>query len=158
MQIILMEKVAHLGNLGDVVKVKDGYARNFLIPQGVAKRVTPANLAVFETKRAELEKAQAEKLAGARALAEKIDNNGQPAEVTPADISAMKACVVAKRTHTTPFDLVVSGSSAQLEPSQRQEHMQEWHAAGATWWIEACWGLPEAAAAERISAGPPQII
>lgn len=91
-------------------------------------------------------------------LAEKIDNNGQPAEVTPADISAMKACVVAKRTHTTPFDLVVSGSSAQLEPSQRQEHMQEWHAAGATWWIEACWGLPEAAAAERISAGPPQII
>lgn len=73
MQIILMEKVAHLGNLGDVVKVKDGYARNFLIPQGVAKRVTPANLAVFETKRAELEKAQAEKLASARALAEKIE-------------------------------------------------------------------------------------
>lgn len=73
MQIILMEKVAHLGNLGDVVKVKDGYARNFLIPQGVAKRVTPANLAVFETKRAELEKAQAEKLSGAKALAEKIE-------------------------------------------------------------------------------------
>ena len=73
MQIILMEKVANLGNLGDVVKVKDGYARNFLIPQGVAKRVTPANLAVFEAKRAELENAQAEKLSGAKALAEKIE-------------------------------------------------------------------------------------
>jgi large subunit ribosomal protein L9 len=73
MQIILMEKVANLGNLGDVVKVKDGFARNFLIPQGVAKRVTPQNLAVFEAKRAELEKAQAEKLSGAKAMAEKID-------------------------------------------------------------------------------------
>ncbi len=73
MQIILMEKVANLGNLGDVVKVKDGFARNFLIPQGFAKRVTPQNLAVFEAKRAELEKAQAEKLSGAKALAEKIE-------------------------------------------------------------------------------------
>ncbi len=73
MQIILMEKVANLGNLGDVVKVKDGFARNFLIPQGVAKRVTPQNLAVFEAKRAELETAQAEKLSGAKALAEKIE-------------------------------------------------------------------------------------
>ncbi len=73
MQIILMEKVANLGNLGDVVKVKDGFARNFLIPQGVAKRVTPQNLAVFEAKRAELEKAQAEKLSGAKTMAEKID-------------------------------------------------------------------------------------
>lgn len=73
MQIILMEKVANLGNLGDVVKVKDGFARNFLIPQGVAKRVTPQNLAVFEAKRAELETAQAEKLSGAKALAEKLE-------------------------------------------------------------------------------------
>ena len=61
MQIILMEKVVNLGGLGDVVKVKDGYARNFLIPQGKAKRVTPENLAAFEIRRAELEKAQAEK-------------------------------------------------------------------------------------------------
>ena len=73
MQIILMEKVANLGNLGDVVKVKDGFARNYLIPHGMAKRVTPENLAVFEAKRAELEKAQAEKLAGAQSLAEKIE-------------------------------------------------------------------------------------
>lgn len=72
MQIILMEKVVNLGGLGDVVKVKDGYARNFLIPQGKAKRVTPENLAVFEARRAELEKAAADKLAAATAEGEKL--------------------------------------------------------------------------------------
>ena len=72
MQIILLEKVVNLGGLGDVVKVKDGYARNFLIPQGKAKRATPAALAEFEVKRAELEKAQAEKLAACQAQAEKL--------------------------------------------------------------------------------------
>ncbi|MBS0337474.1 MAG: 50S ribosomal protein L9 [Proteobacteria bacterium] len=66
MQVILMEKVVNLGALGDVVKVKDGYARNFLIPQGKAKRATESNLKVFEAKRAELEKAQAEQLAQAQ--------------------------------------------------------------------------------------------
>lgn len=73
MQIILLEKVGKLGNLGDVVKVKDGYARNFLIPQGKAKRATEANMAEFEARRAELEKAQQEKLAAAQALAEKLE-------------------------------------------------------------------------------------
>jgi len=73
MQIILMEKVVNLGVLGDVVKVKDGYARNFLIPQGMAKRVTPANLAAFEIRRAELEKTQAEKLAAAQEKAAKLE-------------------------------------------------------------------------------------
>ncbi len=73
MQIILMEKVVNLGGLGDVVKVKDGYARNFLIPQGKAKRATEENKKFFEAKRAELEKAQAEQLAGAQALAGKIE-------------------------------------------------------------------------------------
>lgn len=72
MEIILMEKVANLGNLGDVVKVKDGYARNFLIPQGIAKRATKANIAVFEEKKAELERIAAEKLAAAQARAEKL--------------------------------------------------------------------------------------
>jgi large subunit ribosomal protein L9 len=66
MQVILMEKVVNLGALGDVVKVKDGYARNFLIPQGKAKRATESNLKVFEARRAELEKAQAEQLAQAQ--------------------------------------------------------------------------------------------
>jgi large subunit ribosomal protein L9 len=72
MQIILMEKVANLGNLGDLLKVKDGYARNFLIPKGKAKRATPAALKEFEAKRAELENAAAEKLAAAQAYAEKL--------------------------------------------------------------------------------------
>ena len=66
MQVILLEKVANLGNLGDVVRVKDGYARNFLIPQGKAKRANAANLAEFEKRRAELEKAQAELFAQAQ--------------------------------------------------------------------------------------------
>ncbi len=73
MQIILMEKVVNLGNLGDLVKVKDGYARNFMIPQGKAKRATPAAKAEFEAKRAELEKVAAEKLAAAQAVAEKME-------------------------------------------------------------------------------------
>ena len=73
MQVILMEKVVNLGGLGDVVKVKDGYARNFLIPQGKAKRATQANLAEFEARRAELERAQAEKLAAAQELAGKLE-------------------------------------------------------------------------------------
>lgn len=73
MQVILLEKVANLGNLGDVVKVKDGFARNFLIPKGKAKRATDANLKAFESRRAELEKAQAETLAQAQARGAKLD-------------------------------------------------------------------------------------
>ncbi len=73
MQVILMEKVANLGELGDVVKVKDGYARNFLIPQGKAKRATEVNLKTFESRRAELEKAQADTLAKARERGSKLD-------------------------------------------------------------------------------------
>ncbi len=72
MQIILMEKVINLGQLGDVVKVKNGYARNFLIPQGKAKRATEANVAEFAARRAELEAAEAAKLADAQARAAKI--------------------------------------------------------------------------------------
>lgn len=73
MQIILMEKVVNLGNLGDLVKVKDGYARNFLIPQGKAKRATPAAKAEFEARRADLEKAAAEKLVAAQEFAAKLE-------------------------------------------------------------------------------------
>jgi large subunit ribosomal protein L9 len=74
MQVILMEKVANLGNLGDVVKVKDGFARNFLIPQGKAKRATPENIKHFETRRTVLEKAQNEALVKAQERAEKLNN------------------------------------------------------------------------------------
>ena len=73
MQVILMEKVANLGELGDVVKVKDGFARNFLIPHGKAKRATPDNLKAFESRRAELEKAQADVLAKAQERGSKLD-------------------------------------------------------------------------------------
>ena len=73
MQIILMEKVVNLGNLGDVVKVKDGYARNFLIPHGKAKRATEANLKEFEGRRAELERKANEQLKGAQERGEKLE-------------------------------------------------------------------------------------
>jgi large subunit ribosomal protein L9 len=73
MQIILLEKIINLGQLGDVVKVKDGYARNFLIPTGKAKRANPANLKEFEVRRAELERESAELLAAAQARAEKLE-------------------------------------------------------------------------------------
>jgi len=73
MQVILMEKVANLGNLGDVVKVKDGFARNFLIPQGKAKRATQDNLKAFEARRAELEKAQNEQLTKAQERGTKLE-------------------------------------------------------------------------------------
>ena len=72
MQVILLEKVVNLGNLGDIVKVKDGYARNFLIPSGRARRATESAKAEFEAKRAELEKAAAAKLAEAQVLGEKL--------------------------------------------------------------------------------------
>jgi large subunit ribosomal protein L9 len=72
MQIILLEKVANLGNLGDVVKVKDGYARNFLIPTRQARRATESAIKEFAVKRADLEKAAAEKLSVAQALGEKL--------------------------------------------------------------------------------------
>jgi large subunit ribosomal protein L9 len=73
MQVILMEKVGNLGNLGDVVKVKDGYARNFLIPQGKAKRASDANLKAFESRRGELEKAQQQQLAKAQERGGKLE-------------------------------------------------------------------------------------
>ena len=69
MQVILLEKVVNLGNLGEIVKVRDGYARNFLIPQGHARRATAANKAEFEAKRAEIEKHAATKLTEGEKLA-----------------------------------------------------------------------------------------
>ena len=72
MQIILLDKVVNLGNLGEIVKVKDGYARNFLIPSGRARRATESAKAEFEAKRVELEKAAAAKLASSQAQGEKL--------------------------------------------------------------------------------------
>ena len=72
MQVILLEKVANLGHLGEVVRVRDGYARNYLIPQKFARRATESALKEFEARRAELEKHQAEKLAAAQAVGDKL--------------------------------------------------------------------------------------
>jgi large subunit ribosomal protein L9 len=80
MQVILLERVTNLGQLGDVVKVKEGYARNYLIPQGKARRATEAAIKEFETRRADLEKAQADRLAAAQAEGEKL--NGLTVRVT----------------------------------------------------------------------------
>ena len=79
MQIILMEQIHNLGRLGDIVKVKEGYARNYLIPQGKAKRATESNIAEFEKRRAELEAQQAKILGDARDRSEKI--NGMTLEI-----------------------------------------------------------------------------
>jgi len=73
MEVILLEKVVNLGGLGDVVKVKQGFARNYLIPQGKAKRATPENLKEFESRRADLEKAQADALNAAQERGTRID-------------------------------------------------------------------------------------
>ena len=80
MQVILLEKVVNLGQLGDVVKVKEGFARNFLIPQGKARRATETAIKEFETRRADLEKAQADKLAAAQAVQARL--NGTKVQVT----------------------------------------------------------------------------
>lgn len=73
MQVILLEKITNLGNLGDIVRVKDGYARNYLIPQRMARRATAAAIEEFEARRAELEKVAAEKLASAKGQGEKLE-------------------------------------------------------------------------------------
>jgi large subunit ribosomal protein L9 len=80
MQIILLERLANLGNLGDIVKVRQGYARNYLIPNGKAKRATPENIAEFEQRRADLEKAQNEALTAAQERAGKLE--GMMVQVT----------------------------------------------------------------------------
>lgn len=80
MQVILLEKVVNLGQLGEVVKVKEGFARNYLIPQGKARRATEAAIKEFEGRRAELERAQADKLDAAKSIGEKL--NGATVQIT----------------------------------------------------------------------------
>lgn len=116
MQVILMEKVANLGNLGDVVKVKDGYARNYLIPHGKAKRATEENLKVFEARRAELEKAQAAALAQAQERGAKLD--GLTIQIT------QKAGVDGRLFGSvTNYDVVESLKSQGFEVERAQVRM-----------------------------------
>jgi len=79
MQVILLEKIVNLGNLGDLVNVKPGYARNYLVPQGLATVATEENVKAFEDRRQELEKASADKLQAAKARASELD--GQSVEI-----------------------------------------------------------------------------
>ena len=80
MQVILLEKIVNLGNLGDLVTVKPGYARNYLVPQGLATVATKANIEMFEERRLELEKASADKLQAAQARASELE--GKSVEIT----------------------------------------------------------------------------
>ena len=120
MQVILLEKVANLGNLGDVVKVRDGYARNFLIPQGKAKRVTPENLAEFETRRAELGLRIADgtlrgDTPGPPAAVKRISNPTFPLELTlSADDSMMGQPLPEKGSLTIHLD--GDGNASTKEP------------------------------------------
>jgi len=90
-------------------------------------------------------------------LLEKRNAAGQEADVTPADVREVRAFVQAQRTLTSPFDIVVQGKSSQLEPTQQQEALREWQAAGATWWIENLIDLSEPEAIARLEAGAPQL-
>jgi large subunit ribosomal protein L9 len=118
MQVILIEKVANLGNLGDVVKVKDGFARNFLIPQGKAKRATQENLAAFESRRAEFERAQADGLAAAQARAVQLD--GLTIQIT------QKAGVDGRLFGSvTNFDIVETLAKQNIEIERSQVRMAQ---------------------------------
>jgi large subunit ribosomal protein L9 len=120
MQIILMEKMANLGQLGDVVKVKNGYARNFLIPQGKAKRATESNKAEFEVRRAELQAAEQAKIAEAQAGADKI--NGLTVQI------AQKAGVDGKLFGSvTNADIVAALAVQGFTLDKSQVRMPEGH-------------------------------
>jgi large subunit ribosomal protein L9 len=113
MQVILLDKVANLGNLGDVVKVKDGFARNFLIPQRQARRATDAAIKEFEAKRAELEKMASDKLSAAQALAEKMAGKtvsiSQKAGVDGRLFGSVTNADIAEGLKKLGFDVVKAG-------------------------------------------------
>ncbi|HYG32460.1 MAG TPA: 50S ribosomal protein L9 [Methylophilaceae bacterium] len=118
MQVILLEKVVNLGNLGDIVRVKDGYGRNFLIPQGKAKRATEANKAEFAARRAELEKQQAEQLTAAQARGEKLA--GQTVQIS------QKAGVDGRLFGSvTNYDIAEALSKQGFEVSKSEIRMPE---------------------------------
>jgi large subunit ribosomal protein L9 len=118
MQVILLERVANLGSLGEVVKVKDGFARNYLIPHGKAKRATPENLAMFESRRAELERTQADALAAAQARATQLE--GLAIQI------AQKAGVDGRLFGSvTNFDIVEALAKQNIEVERAQVRMPQ---------------------------------
>jgi len=114
MQIILLEKVVNVGNLGDVVRVRDGYARNFLIPQKKARRATEVALKEFEARRAELEKIQAEKLAAAQALGERMEGKS----VTVTQKSGVDGRLFGSVTNMDIATALVQAGFAGIEKAQ----------------------------------------
>ena len=114
MQIILLEKVVNLGNLGDIVKVKDGYARNFLIPGKKARRATKDAIAEFEVRRAELEKVAAEKLAAATAQGEKLSG----ATVKISQKAGVDGRLFGSVTNADIADALKKQGLAEIEKSQ----------------------------------------
>lgn len=112
MQVILLEKVSNLGNLGDVVRVRDGFARNYLIPQKIARRATEAALKEFEARRAELEAQQAERLAAAQATGDKLNgfqlNMSQKAGVDGRLFGSVTTMDIAAALQTAGFSVVKS--------------------------------------------------
>jgi large subunit ribosomal protein L9 len=118
MQVILMEKVGNLGNLGDVVKVKDGFARNYLIPHGKAKRATPDNLKAFEARRAELEKSHAAALAAAQ-------EHGAKLEGLTVQISQKAGVDGRLFGSVTNYDIVEALQKQGIEVERRQVRMPQ---------------------------------
>jgi large subunit ribosomal protein L9 len=120
MQIILLEKVTNLGNLGDIVKVKDGYARNFLIPSKRARRATESAIQEFEAKRAELERIAAEKFAAAQAVGEKLSgikvSITQKAGVDGRLFGSVTNADIAQALNKTGFEIVKSQVRLPLGP------------------------------------------
>ncbi len=88
-------------------------------------------------------------------IVETMTTAGEPGPATPNDVREIKAYVEANRTMTPPFDIVINGSTADLNTDQRREVLQEWQEAGTTWWIEGMWEASEDAVAERLRQGPP---
>ena len=117
MQVILLEKMPNLGQLGDVVRVKDGYARNFLIPYGKAKRATESAIAEFQARRAELEKAAAEKLAAAQALGAKLSE-------TTVQLSEKAAVDGRLFGSVTNHDIAAALNASGLKVEKAQVHLE----------------------------------
>jgi hypothetical protein len=88
-------------------------------------------------------------------IVEKRNANGETEAAAPVDIAAIKAFIDAERQQTTPFDIVVSGKTIDLDPAQLREKMLEYKEAGATWWLEELYDQPEEAVFKKIQAGPP---
>ncbi len=113
MQVILLERVAKLGQMGDVVKVKDGYARNFLLPQGKALRASDANIKNFEAQKAQLEARNLETRKEAAALAEKLDGQTYVVIRSASDAGALYGSV-------TPRDIADAATAAGFSVDRRQ--------------------------------------